>query len=30
VRQAISMAIDRKTITATIFQGTRTPATDFS
>jgi len=30
VRQAISMAIDRKSITATIFQGTRTPATDFS
>jgi oligopeptide transport system substrate-binding protein len=30
VRQAISMAIDRKTITDTIFQGTRTPATDFS
>ena len=30
VRQAISMAIDRKTITEKIFQGTRTPATDFS
>jgi oligopeptide transport system substrate-binding protein len=30
IRQAISMAIDRKTITDTIFQGTRTPATDFS
>jgi oligopeptide transport system substrate-binding protein len=30
VRQAISMAIDRKQITETIFQGTRTPATDFS
>jgi len=30
VRQAISMAIDRKTITAKIFQGTRTPANDFS
>ena len=30
VRPAISMAIDRKSITATIFQGTRTPATDFS
>ena len=30
VRQAISMAIDRKTITDKIFQGTRTPATDFS
>jgi oligopeptide transport system substrate-binding protein len=30
VRQAISMSIDRKTITDTIFQGTRTPATDFS
>lgn len=30
VRHAISMAIDRKTITDTIFQGTRTPATDFS
>jgi oligopeptide transport system substrate-binding protein len=30
VRQAISMAINRKQITETIFQGTRTPATDFS
>ena len=30
VRQAISMAIDRKQITDSIFQGTRTPATDFS
>jgi oligopeptide transport system substrate-binding protein len=30
IRQAISMAIDRKVITDTIFQGTRTPATDFS
>jgi len=30
VRQAISMAINRKQITDTIFQGTRTPATDFS
>ena len=30
VRQAISMAIDRKTITDKIFNGTRTPATDFS
>jgi oligopeptide transport system substrate-binding protein len=30
VRQAISMAIDRKLITDKIFQGTRTPATDFS
>jgi len=30
VRQAISMAINRKAITDTIFQGTRTPATDFS
>jgi len=30
VRQAISMAIDRDQITKTIFQGTRTPATDFS
>jgi oligopeptide transport system substrate-binding protein len=30
VRQAISMAIDRVQITKTIFQGTRTPATDFS
>jgi len=30
IRQAISMAIDRKTITDKIFQGTRTPATDFS
>jgi oligopeptide transport system substrate-binding protein len=29
-RQAISMAIDRKAITDTIFQGTRTPATDFT
>ena len=29
VRQAISMAIDRKAITDTIFQGTRIPATDF-
>jgi oligopeptide transport system substrate-binding protein len=30
VRQAISMAIDRDTITKTIFDGTRTPAKDFS
>jgi oligopeptide transport system substrate-binding protein len=30
IRQAISMAIDRTQITKTIFQGTRTPATDFS
>jgi oligopeptide transport system substrate-binding protein len=30
VRQAISMSINRKQITDTIFQGTRTPATDFS
>jgi oligopeptide transport system substrate-binding protein len=30
VRQAISMAINRKQITDAIFQGTRTPATDFS
>ena len=30
VRQAISMAIDRKTITEKIFQATRTPANDFS
>jgi len=30
VRQAISMAIDRQAITNTVFQGTRTPATDFS
>lgn len=30
VRQAISMAIDRDQITKTIFQGTRTPANDFS
>jgi len=30
VRQAISMAVNRKQITDTIFQGTRTPATDFS
>jgi oligopeptide transport system substrate-binding protein len=29
-RQAISQAIDRPTITKTIFQGTRTPATDFT
>ncbi|MFT4305327.1 MAG: ABC transporter substrate-binding protein [Microbacterium sp.] len=29
-RQAISMAIDRDTITDTIFQGTRTPASDFT
>lgn len=29
-RQAISMAIDRDEITKTIFQGTRTPATDFT
>lgn len=28
-RQAISMAIDRKEITDTIFEGTRKPATDF-
>jgi oligopeptide transport system substrate-binding protein len=30
VRQAISMAIDRQTITKTVLQGTSTPATDFS
>jgi oligopeptide transport system substrate-binding protein len=30
VRQAISMAINRKQITDAIFSGTRTPATDFS
>jgi oligopeptide transport system substrate-binding protein len=30
VRQAISMAINRAQITKTIFQGTRTPANDFS
>ena len=30
VRQAISMAIDRDTITKTIFSGTRVPAKDFS
>jgi oligopeptide transport system substrate-binding protein len=30
VRQAISMAINRKQITDAVFQGTRTPATDFS
>jgi len=30
VRQAISMAIDRPTITKAIFYGTRTPAKDFS
>jgi oligopeptide transport system substrate-binding protein len=30
VRQAISMAIDRKAITDKIFEGTRTPASDFS
>lgn len=29
-RQAISMAINRPLITKTIFQGTRTPATDFT
>jgi oligopeptide transport system substrate-binding protein len=29
-RQAISMAIDRDTITDTIFEGTRTPASDFT
>jgi oligopeptide transport system substrate-binding protein len=29
-RQAISYAIDRPTITKAIFQGTRTPATDFT
>lgn len=29
-RQAISRAIDREEITATIFDGTRTPATDFT
>jgi len=29
-RQAISEAIDRESITKTIFQGTRTPATDFT
>jgi len=29
-RQAISRAIDRKQITDTIFQGTRTPASDFT
>jgi len=30
VRQGLSMAIDRKTITDKIFQGTRTPATDWT
>jgi len=30
VRRGISMAIDRKTITEKIFQGTRTPATDLT
>lgn len=30
VRQAISMAIDRPLVTKTIFNGTRTPAVDFS
>jgi len=30
VRRGISMAIDRKTITDKIFQGTRTPATDLT
>ena len=30
VRQAISMAVDRKLITDKIFKSTRTPATDFS
>jgi oligopeptide transport system substrate-binding protein len=30
VRQAISMSINRKQITETIFKGARTPATDFS
>ncbi len=30
IRQAISMAVDRKTITDKIFNGTRTPAVDFS
>lgn len=30
VRQAISMAVDRDTITKTIFNGTRIPAKDFS
>ncbi len=29
-REALSMAIDREEITDTIFQGTRTPATDFT
>jgi oligopeptide transport system substrate-binding protein len=29
-RQAISLAIDRQSITDTIFQGTRTPASDFT
>ncbi|GGL45902.1 peptide ABC transporter substrate-binding protein [Planomonospora parontospora] len=29
IRQAISMAIDRKTITQTVFSGTRAPADDF-
>ena len=29
-RQAISMAINRKEVTDTIFQGTRTPASDFT
>ena len=29
-RQAISMAVDRDTITKTIFNGTRTPAKDFT
>jgi oligopeptide transport system substrate-binding protein len=30
VRQATSMTVDRKTITASVFQGTPTPGTDFS
>lgn len=30
VRQGLSMAVDREAITAKIFQGTRTPATDFT
>ncbi|NUR88444.1 MAG: ABC transporter substrate-binding protein [Nonomuraea sp.] len=29
VREAVSMAIDRKTITETVFSGTRSPADDF-
>src|SRR6185295_2530374 len=30
VRQGLSMAIDRKSITEKIFQGSRTPAKDFT